>query len=182
MAIRQALIYCSMASVIAIITTIYPNELKTSQRGLELIASFENCISCTYQDHIGIPTIGIGSTRDLNGKPPVKGKVLSDDEVARLFMRDIKVAEQCVDTHFNGERMPQSVYDMVVSKVYNNGCYGARWNPKANRPTHFNRFAKAGDWYHTCERLADFVHAGGKKSQGLINRAAKEQKECLRDL
>lgn len=182
MAIRQSLIYCSVAAVIGIITTVYPNELKTSARGLELIASFENCVSCTYKDHIGIKTTGIGSTRGLDGKPPVMGHVLTDDEVARLFIRDVKVAEQCVETHFNGAKMPQSVYDMTVSKVINVGCYGARWNTKANRPTHFNRFAKAGDWYHTCERLADFVHAGGKKSQGLMNRAAKEQKECLRDL
>lgn len=179
MSVRQTMVYCSVATVIGIVTTLYPNELETSKRGLELIASYENCLSCTYKDHIGVGTIGIGSTRGLDGKPVKDGVKLTDQQVAELFIRDVKEAEQCVITYFNGEYMPQSVFDSTTSLVYNNGCYGTRWNKKANRPTWIARHAQAKDWVNVCYRFSDFINAGGQPSKGLKNRRAKEQAYCM---
>ena len=176
---RNPLVYCSVASVLALAATLYPNDLKTSKAGLELIASYENCLSCTYQDHIGVNTIGIGSTRGLDGKPVRPGVKLTDAEVAALFVRDVKEAEQCVIRYMNGARMPQPVFDSTVSLVYNTGCLGTRWNTKSNRPTWIARHAAAEDWENVCYRFSDFINAGGKPSQGLINRRAKEQRVCI---
>lgn len=176
---RNPLVYCSVASVLALVATLYPNDLKTSQAGLALIASYENCVSCTYQDHIGVNTVGIGSTRGADGKPVRAGVKLTDAQVAELFVRDVKEAEQCVIQYLNGRNMPQPVFDSTVSLVYNNGCYGTRWNKKANRPTWLARHAVAGDWENVCFRFSDFINAGGVPSQGLKNRRAKEQKLCI---
>lgn len=176
---RNPLVYCSIAAVLGIVATVYPNDLKTSARGLELIASYENCLSCTYKDSVGVNTVGIGSTRDLNGKPIKAGQTLSDEEVAALFVRDIKEAEQCVLTYLNGKYMPQPVFDSTVSLVYNVGCYGTRWNRKYNRPTWIARYATAQDWEKVCYRFSDFTYAGDRESKGLINRRAKEQKVCI---
>lgn len=178
-AIRQSMIYCSVAAVIGIVTTVYPNDLQTSRAGLELIASYENCVSCTYKDSIGKNTIGIGSTRGLDGKPVPNNQLLSNDDIARLLVRDIKESEECVIKYFNGQKMPQPVFDSVVSLVYNNGCYGTRWNKSANRPTFIARYAVAGDWNNVCYRFSDFVNAGGVRSNGLVNRRTSEQKLCL---
>ncbi|APU00387.1 hypothetical protein fHeYen301_54 [Yersinia phage fHe-Yen3-01] len=178
-AIRQSMIYCSVAAVIGIVTTVYPNDLQTSRAGLELIASYENCVSCTYKDSIGKNTIGIGSTRGLDGKPVPNNQLLSNDDIARLLVRDIKESEECVIKYFNGQKMPQPVFDSAVSLVYNNGCYGTRWNKSANRPTFIARYAVAGDWNNVCYRFSDFVNAGGVRSKGLVNRRTAEQKLCI---
>lgn len=177
--VRQSMIYCSVAAVLGIVATVYPNDLEVSPDGLKLIAGYENCVSTAYKDHIGKCTIGVGTTRDINGKPIKMGTKVTDQEAAKLFVRDVKEAEQCVFQYMNGAKMPQPVLDATVSLVYNNGCYGTRWNRKTNKPTYIQRYAVAGDWYNVCYRLGDFINAGGKPSQGLINRRAAEQKHCL---
>lgn len=176
---RKALTYCSVAAVLSIISATYEGELKTSPEGLALIASYEGCVSCTYTDQVGVKTIGIGSIRGFDGKALRGSEKLSDDEVARLFMRDVKEAEVCVQRHFNGNRMPQSVFDSTVSLVYNVGCYGARYNPSANRATAIARYAQSENWASVCYRLSDFRYAGGKVNRGLENRRAQEQKHCV---
>ena len=178
--VKQSLIYCSVAAVLGLITTVYPNELETSKEGLAFIAKWENCTTNAYKDIVGVCTGGIGSTRDLDGKPIQMGRKLTTDEVARLFVRDVKEAEQCVFKHFDGMNLPQPVFDSVVSLVYNTGCFGTRWNRKANRPTSIQRAATAGDWEKVCYHLGDFINAGGKPSKGLINRRTEEQRMCLR--
>ena len=176
---KQTLTYCSIAAVIGLLTAVYPNEFRTSKEGLELIANYEGCVSNTYKDTIGKCTVGIGSTRGFDGKPLVGHEKMTTDEVARLFMRDVKEAEQCVFDNFNGDKMPQPVLDSVVSLVYNTGCYGARWNQKAKRPTQIALFAAVGDWNMVCYHIADFRFAGGTVSKGLENRRKKEQARCL---
>lgn len=180
--IRKTLAYCSIATVLGLVTTVYPNDLKTSEEGLARIAAYENCVSCTYRDHIGIPTIGIGSTRLQDGTRPVDGLRLSDEQVAYLFASDIYAAEQCVITRLNGGRMPQAVFDTAVSLVYNVGCYGVTWNSKFNRKTSIRLAAEAGNWKQVCYYVGDFVYSGGKKSQGLVNRRTDEQAYCVRNM
>lgn len=182
MSIRQTLTYCSTGAILTLIATVYPYELKTSEEGLKLIGEYEACVSCTYKDQVGVTTVGIGSTRDINGKPFVMGSKLSNDEIAQLFIRDVKSSEKCVQEHFNGNAMPQSVFDSAVSLVYNAGCYGTRYNTAYKRPTAIARYANSGDWTSFCYRLSDFRYAGGVVNKGLENRRAKDQQHCVRDL
>ena len=178
--VRQSMIYCSVAAVLGIVATVYPNDLEVSPDGLKLIAGYENCVSNAYKDHVGVCTIGVGTTRNLDGSKIQMSQKVTEQEAAALFVRDVKEAEQCVFKYMNGDKMPQPVLDATVSLVYNNGCYGTRWNKKANRPTYIARYAVSGDWYNVCYRLGDFINAGGNPSQGLINRRAAEQKHCLK--
>lgn len=182
MGMKQRLAYCSIGAVLSIIATVYPNELKTSERGLAHIAKWEQCVSCTYKDHIGVSTIGMGATRDFNGKAPQPGRKLSDDEVARLFIRDIKSAERCVLERMDGAAMPQSVFDASVSLIHNTGCAGATYNSKRKAKTNLRLQAEAHNWKQVCYRMGDFIYAGGVVSKGLVNRRADDQKLCLEDL
>lgn len=180
--IRKSLVYCSITAVLGLLTTVYPNELHTSQEGLKHIASFEQCVSCTYQDHVGVSTIGIGSTRSFDGKPPKPGETLTNEQVAILFGRDIEQAENCVMSKMNGSNMPQSVFDASVSLVYNVGCAGTTWNAKYQRPTNIARQAQARNWPQVCYYMGDFIYADGQVSNGLKNRRAGDQALCLKDI
>lgn len=182
MSIKHRLAYCSIASVLGIIATEYKGEMQTSAEGLAHIAKWEQCVSCTYKDHVGVPTLGMGSTRDFNGKPPVMGRKATDDEVARLYMRDVKEAEQCVNKRMGGRNMPQSVFDASVSIVYNVGCAGTTWNNKRKAQTNIRLAANAGDWSQVCYHMGGFIYAGGKVSNGLKNRRAGDQALCIKDL
>lgn len=173
-AIKSTAVGCSVAAVLAMVATFHPNELRTSQAGLELLAGYEDCRLAAYKDHVGVPTIGVGSTKGV-----CMGQVIDVAKAAEMFVRDVREAEQCVITHFNGKAMPQSVFDSTTSLVYNNGCYGTRWNKKANRPTWIQRYAVAEDWSNVCARHMDFVNAGGQRSQGLVNRRTKEIQHCV---
>ncbi|EFJ3710008.1 lysozyme, partial [Escherichia coli] len=42
--------------------------------------------------------------------------------------------------------------------------------------------AQAHNWALMCARLTDFVNAGGKRSQGLVNRRSDFRAWCLRDV
>lgn len=174
MSIKTKAGYCSVAVVLALVATNHEDELRTSAKGLELLADYEDCRTQAYKDIVGVPTCGIGSTTGVH-----MGMVWTEAEVAAAFVRDVKVAEQCVNTFFNGRAMPQPVFDAVTSLVFNAGCWGTRWNTKLNKPTGIARYAESGDWTNTCYRLGDFIYAGGKVSNGLKNRRTREQAHCM---
>ncbi|QYW05815.1 lysin [Vibrio phage vB_VpaP_G1] len=173
-AVRNGFIGCSVAAVLGLVSQIYPNALETSPEGLKLLAGYEDCTLTAYKDHVGVPTIGVGSTGCVT-----MGDTITLEEAAERFVQDVKEAEQCVITYFNGAEMPQPVFDSVTSLVYNVGCYGTRWNRKQDRPTYINMYANSGDWYKVCYRLGDFTKAGGVVSKGLVNRRTEEQRHCL---
>lgn len=171
---KNPIIYCSVATVLGIVAAMYPNDLQTSPEGLKLLSGYEDCTKTSYRDVGGVWTCGMGATKGI--KP---GTVWTEQQVAEAFVRDVKEAEQCVIKYYDGEYMPQPVFDSVTSLVYNVGCYGTRWNDKANRPTSINRFAQSHDWEKVCYHIGDFVNVGGKRIQGLVNRRTQEQKVCL---
>lgn len=180
--IKKTLVFCSVSAVLGLLTTVYPNDLKTSPEGLKHIASFEKCVSCTYEDAVQKKTIGIGSTTSFDGRAPKDGERLTEAQIALLFGRDIEKAEQCVMSRMNGEYMPQSVFDASVSLVYNVGCQGTTWNAKYKRNTNIALQAKARNWQQVCYYMGDFVYGGGKKIPGLVNRRTGDQALCLKDL
>ena len=58
------------------------NELKTSQKGIELIKKFEGCKLTAYRDSVGVWTIGFGHTKD------VKADMVITAEQAEQFLKD----------------------------------------------------------------------------------------------
>lgn len=174
MSVKQRLVYCSVAAVLSTVATLHPGELRTSQEGLKLLSGYEACVRNAYLDTAGVPTCGIGHTKAVR-----MGTVATDAQIAQWFVQDVLEAEQCVNRYFNGQSMPQPVYDSTVSLVFNVGCFGTRWNAKRKAPTSIARYAVSEDWLGVCEHLADFRFAGGKESQGLKNRRKEEQQHCL---
>lgn len=178
----KAALACSGAAIVALVPVLYKDTLHTSEAGLKHIAAVEGCMYCSYGDVIGVNTIGIGATRDLQGHRITKGRRLSNAEIALLFARDVSEAEQCVDEHLAGRHMPQSVYDASVSLVFNVGCAGAMWNAKRHRHTNLYHNANAHLWEYVCGDMGSYIYGGGKVVPGLKARRAKDQALCRGDL
>lgn len=165
---------CSVLTMIAVMVTNYGDEFRTSIAGLEIIGNAEGCRRDPYKCPADVLTVGVGST-EASGESIDPHKIYTDIEIAKRWKNDIVIAERCVNRFANGKQMPQSVFDSVVSIVFNVGC-GAL--------SHSTLFRKANiqDWQGVCNEFPRWVYAGGKKLRGLEIRREKERKLCLTDL
>lgn len=163
---------CSVAAIAGLVIQFYPNEIRTSKEGLMLIGNAEGCRRDPYKCPAGRLTVGLGSTGHV-----IPGKRYSDEEIARLWVYDIKDAEDCVNRYFQGKQMPQRPFEAMTSLVFNVGCYGVRWNRKDVRPTQIYQEAQAGNWRAMCYRITDFSYSAGQPI--LRPRREKEKAWCL---
>lgn len=59
--------------------------MRTSQRGLSLIKSFEGLRLQAYQDSVGVWTIGYGATRGVKA-----GMKISKEQAERMLLNDVQ--------------------------------------------------------------------------------------------
>ncbi|QHJ84894.1 MAG: hypothetical protein [Caudoviricetes sp.] len=156
---------CSVALIIAIVTSNYSDEIRASKAGLEIIGNAESCAREPYYCPTGVLTDGLGNTHNVYA-----GK--TDEDIAKDWVGNIKTAERCVNRFANGFHLPQSVFDSVTSITFNVGC----GNMKTS--TMF-KYLNAGDYKRACNEFPRWNKAGGKVLQGLVNRREKEKELCL---
>ncbi|MFC0989582.1 lysozyme [Pasteurella multocida] len=171
MTIKKYIKYaCSVFAVIAIVASNYSNEIRTTQRGMEIIGNAEGCYTKPYQCPADVLTVGIGTTNAV-GKID-RNKIYSLEEIAYLFKEGIKQAEKCVNKHANGKKLPQGAFEALTSITFNVGC------GKMQKSTLF-RMAKQGYTPQMCDQFSRWVYAGGQKMRGLEIRREKERQLCL---
>ncbi len=90
--------------------------MKTSERGLELIKSFEGCRLTAYRCPAGVWTIGWGHTGGVK-----QGQVISQMEADALLVSDLAVYEAKVDKYNGTYGWNQNEFDALVSFAYNIG-------------------------------------------------------------
>lgn len=163
-----------MITIIGVMTHLFSNEFRTSEKGLEIIGNAEGCRRDPYKCPANVLTVGIGSTA-FGGEPIDPTKRYSDVEIAERWVKDIKIAERCINRFAKDYQLPQSVFDAAVSLTFNVGC-GATSNS-----TMFKKI-RQGDYEGACDELPKWVYAGGRKLPGLITRREKERQLCLMDL
>ncbi|EMV0055333.1 lysozyme [Escherichia coli] len=167
------------AVIVALGVSLAPEALRTSQEAQIKIATWEDCRATPYTDIAGIATVGCGSTGN------VQKRLYSEQEVARRWVNDMQRAENCINQNFQGAAMPQSAFEAMTDAAFNLGCSGLMWfkdrNGKRQRTTIWKQ-AQTHNWALMCTRLTDFVNAGGKRSQGLVNRRSDFRTWCLRDV
>lgn len=150
---------------------------RLSANGAEFIRLHEGFRSKWYLDPVGVPTIGIGFTwrsksfRDWWGRfksqPFRRGATMTqheaDDALQFLVAREYGKAVN----DFLGKRVPQHVYDAMVSAVFNLGPGALRWKWAAA--------AKRGDYSESARLLRRTgVTAKGKRLPGLVRRRKEE--------
>lgn len=157
---------CSVSAIIGIVLTDYSGEIRTSKTGLEIIGNAESCVREPYYCPANVLTVGIGSTSN------VEQKRYTDEEIAQIWVDDIKTAEQCVNRYANGFHLPQPVFDATTSITFNVGC------SKMKSSTMFKHL-NTGNYKAACNELPKWNKSGGKVLNGLVKRREKEKKLCL---
>jgi len=127
----------------------------TNQAGLQLIESFEGLRLTSYQDSVGVWTIGYGHT--LGVKP---GQTITQQQAQAFLQQDLSIAEGAV----NQKNLPVNgnQFAALVSFTFNLGA------------GNLNKLMKNG-LAAVPDRILLFDHAGGKALPGLTRRRQAER-------
>ena len=127
----------------------------TSEAGLQLIESFEGLRLNSYQDSVGVWTIGYGHTQGI--KP---GQTITQQQAQAFLQQDLGVAESAVNKL--GLTLTDNQFAALVSFTFNLG--GGNLNKLMSQG-----LAAAPD------RILLFDHAGGRQLPGLTRRRQAER-------
>ncbi|KJJ61565.1 muraminidase [Pseudomonas sp. 10B238] len=136
--------------------------MHTSQKGLDLIKSFEGLRLSAYKDVVGVVTIGYGTTSGVK-----MGDTITKERAEELLREDVKRFEEQV---LRLVKMPltQGQFDALTSFVYNLGA-GSLSNST------LLRLLNAGDYAGAAAQFERWNKAGGKVLAGLVRRRAAER-------
>ncbi|MBX3535595.1 MAG: lysozyme [Xanthobacteraceae bacterium] len=150
------------------------------------IGDWEGLRLNSYRDIVGVWTICYGETKGV-GPNMQKTKAECDELFAKSISEHEQGMRRCLtnpgptlkqrvaDFSAKIDGIPTGPYIAFVSLSYNIG-YGGFCNSS------LPRLINAGNIRAACDALPLFNRAGGKVSQGLVNRRAAERKLCLEGL
>lgn len=136
--------------------------MHTSQKGLDLIKSFEGLRLSAYRCPADIPTIGYGTTAGVKMGDTITKELAEDllrEDVARFeaqVLRLVKVP------------LTQGQHDALVSFVYNLGAGNLSSSTLL-------RLLNSGDYKGAAAQFDRWTKAGGKTLAGLVRRRAAER-------
>ena len=134
-----------------------------SQKGLDLIKSFEGIRLTAYWDSLGsVWTIGYGHTGGV-----YDGQVITQAQAEELLRQDTGSAQSTVNNNVT-VTLTQGQFDALVSFTFNCGS-------GAFTSSTLLVLLNQGNYSGACAELDKWVHAGGVVVQGLVNRRNAEQ-------
>ena len=134
---------------------------RISQRGLELIKSFEGLRLTAYLCPAGVPTVGYGSTG-----PHVRLSMkITEAEAEKLLREDLDRFERAISRL--APNATQGQHDAMVSLAFNVGA-------AAIEKSTLLRKHNAGDYAVAAAEFAKWNKAGGRELTGLTRRRAAE--------
>ncbi|MHB0805997.1 lysozyme [Stutzerimonas nitrititolerans] len=137
--------------------------MQTSQRGIDLIKSFEGLRLTAYDDGVGVQTIGYGHTKGV--KPGMK---ITENWAEELLRDDLAEFEAAVNGLVK-VRLCQHQFDALVSLVFNIG-------PGAFSDSTLLRLLNAGLYDDAALQFVRWNKGGGKVLSGLTRRRMAERK------
>ncbi|EKT4454453.1 MULTISPECIES: lysozyme [Pseudomonas] len=140
--------------------------MRTSQRGLSLIKSFEGLRLQAYQDSVGVWTIGYGTTRGVQA-----GMKISKEQAERMLLNDVQRFEPEVERLITAP-LNQNQWDALISFTYNLGAANLESST-------LRRLINAGDYKSAAEQFSRWNKAGGQVLAGLTRRRAAERELFL---
>lgn len=145
--------------------------MKASQKGIDLIHSFESLKLTSYKDpgsKNGLPiTNGWGTTVDENGGPIPLGDKWDKSKADRLFARDLAKFESEIAKFIGDTPTTQNQFDALVSFHYNTG--------EVTSST-LGKLHKAGDYSGAAAQFGRWIYNDGEVMEGLKRRRAAEAK------
>lgn len=158
---------CSVGAIIAIV--LGSGNVRTNERGLDLIGNAESCRRDPYVCPAGYPTDGIGNTHNV--KP---GTRKTDAQIAADWEKNILDAERCVNSYGNGKRLSDNTFSAVTSLTFNLGCGAVK------KSTLFAMLREGPVAYKSaCNQFPRWVYAGKTILPGLVKRREVERQLCL---
>ncbi|SCC62074.1 lysozyme [Kosakonia oryziphila] len=158
-------VVCSVGTIIAIV--LHAGQVRTNERGLELIGNAEACRRDPYVCPAGVLTDGIGNTHGVKA-----GTRKTDTQIAADWEKNILQAEKCVNSYAAGVKLSDNTFSAVTSITFNVGC-GAM-----QKSTLF-WLLRQGKTVDACQQFPRWVYASGVKLPGLVTRRAAEKQLCL---
>jgi len=140
--------------------------MRTSQRGLSLIKSFEGLRLQAYQDSVGVWTIGYGATRGVKA-----GMSITKEQAERMLLNDVQRFEPEIERLVTA-KLSQNQWDALTSFTYNLGAANLESST-------LRRLLNAGDYAGAAEQFTRWNKAGGKVLPGLVRRRAAERELFL---
>lgn len=131
------------------------------EKGMSLTKRFEGLRLSSYQDLVGVWTIGFGHTGDVR-----PGQVISQNEADRLLALDTLSAAKCV-TRLVKVPLTQNQFDAVVDFTFNLGCHRLMGSTLLKR-------VNEGEFDLAALEFLKWVHAGAKVVEGLVDRRNAE--------
>lgn len=158
---------CSVAAIVAIVQ--FNGNVRTNERGLELIGNAESCRRDPYVCPAGVLTDGIGNTHDVKA-----GVRKTDEQIARDWEMNILEAEKCVNRYASGKLLSDDTFSAVTSITFNVGC-------GAMRKSTLYAMLRDGPaaWPSACNQFTRWVYAGKTILPGLVKRRDAETQLCL---
>ena len=142
--------------------------MKTSDKGIEQIKSFEGFRSMPYQDVVGKWTVGYGHLM-IPGDGTVVGSPITMGQSTELLRKDLHTAEQAVNSC--GVELEQNEFDALVSFTYNLGV-------GAFQRSTLLKLLKTGNKLSASGEFPKWSMAGGKEVPGILRRRHAEQ-DCF---
>lgn len=130
--------------------------------GLALVKQWEGCELKAYRDIVGVWTIGYGST-GAHVKP---GMVITEAQAEKLLKDDLDRFERAVDAYVQVP-LNDNQFATLVSFAFNLGQHALKSSTLLKK-------LNAGNYPAVPSELMKWVHAGGKRIQGLVNRRKAE--------
>ena len=125
--------------------------MKISNNGIEFLKRQEGEKLSTYKDTRGIPTIGVGHTGLVDGKPVSMGMTITKEKSSDLLRFDLQWAERAVNSA--NVMLAQNQYDALRSLVFNIGA-------SAFNGSTLLRKLKAGDYAGAADQFLAWKRAG----------------------
>lgn len=136
--------------------------MKISQKGIDLIKSFEGCKLEAYKCPAGVWTIGYGHTKTAK-----EGMKIIQEEAEELLKNDLVIYENAVLKNVTSA-INQPIFDALVSFTYNLG----EGNLKSST---LLKMLNDRDYYGAAEQLERWNKAGGQVLAGLVRRREAEK-------
>ncbi|WFZ22227.1 lysozyme [Citrobacter portucalensis] len=94
--------------------------MQVSNSGIDFIKREEGEKLTGYPDSRGIPTVGVGHTGNVNGKPVTVGMKISADQSSELLKGDLAWVEDTIRNYVKSP-LVQNQYDALCSFIFNIG-------------------------------------------------------------
>lgn len=151
--------------------------MKTSERGIDMIVSFEGIELEAYKCPAGVWTIGVGHTGYVDGKRIAEGLKITRDKAYDLLRGDTKKVEDYLAKQPFAQRLKQRQLDALVSFIFNVGISAFETS------TMRRKLCTGADDASVAEEFGRWVYGtvDGKKVilKGLVYRREKEAEKFL---